>query len=656
MLLFCKKVAKKSAGAVVLAALLLVISHWLFVGEAMAFTGPSSGAGVGVGAIGVDAGNNLSIGTSSPAANTKLLIVASSTDTVNYAFRVLQPSGNTPILVLRNDGSVGIGTGSPGAGYPLDIVGNTRITGTLTATSYTGTIAAANVTAGVFGSSQGSSPYAFPASLGVATSTQVNLPQSLSVYGSGYFAGSVGIGTPTPNAKLDFGGALGTTLIRSDGTDTWFVRSAPAGYDDVLWQRWQDHGFRLYDFTAGGELFYVLQNNGNVYMKGNVGIGTAPASAKLTLANNVYVPPFDAYSKYQILLYDTGVAGTSYGIGVESGHMGFNANIGYKFYRNGASTPDMTITGGSVGIGTASPNEKLTVLTPGGGTPFGATGVDVTTFGTAQNAKSSYFFRVRDLGAATTPFYIQGDGAVGIGTSSPAYNLDVVGTARFSQPVVVGTPTQGSHAATKSYVDSIASGTSALACNGDPTCEMNNADLLGGNIVGVNKLTVATIDPLYQIGEKKYASYGPSVVGGVKEEFFGRGQLKIVTSTQGTPRYEQVIDFDNVPQGSDLWVWFHVVEFSRGGVQVFLTAYGEPATMYYLIEGHKIVIRGTRPVPFSYQLVGRRFDWRDWPTKAKEQSETPNFVIPFPSSTPPASPVPPENTTQGDTETQTDKQ
>jgi hypothetical protein len=45
-------------------------------------------------------------------------------------------------------------------------------------------------------------------------------------------------------------------------------------------------------------------------------------------------------------------------------------------------------------------------------------------------------------------------GNVGIGQTSPSYNLDVSGTGRFTSTVVVGEPTGPTHAATKGYVDS----------------------------------------------------------------------------------------------------------------------------------------------------------------------------------------------------------
>jgi hypothetical protein len=94
--------------------------------------------------------------------------------------------------------------------------------------------------------------------------------------------------------------------------------------------------------------------------------------------------------------------------------------------------------GGNVGIGTTAPGNILTVYTVGGATPLGATSIDVGSFSTQANAQSSYFFRVRDVGAGSTPFYLRGDGNVGIGTTNPRVSLEC---ARIlTNPWGAGTP------------------------------------------------------------------------------------------------------------------------------------------------------------------------------------------------------------------------
>jgi len=248
-----------------------------------------------------------------------------------------------------------------------------------------------------------------------------------------------------------------------------------------------------------------------------------------------------------------------------------------------------------------------------------------------------------------TAMTIDPSGYVGINNTGPGYRLDVSGTAQFSSTVIVGTPTSASHAATKSYVDSAVSTGGAAACNADSTCEMNGANLNNGNITGVNKLTVTTLDPVYEIGGVKYATFGPSFAGGVKEEYTGRARLVRVAAsgsdgvrqrgasrltsddTRGSAEersaYEYVIDFSNMRSGSDLWLWYKAVDFGRDNVEAIATPYGSPAVIYYEIRGTKMIFRGDAPAEFSFRLTGKRHDWRKWPTLILDQGEKPSFIL-----------------------------
>jgi hypothetical protein len=107
-------------------------------------------------------------------------------------------SGDNNLFWDNTNKRLGIGTTTPQTA--LHVVGD--ITATNFIGNYAGTISSANVSSGVFGSLTGGGNFSFPAFLGISTSSQINLPQPLSVYGNAYIEGNLGIGTTTPTAKL----------------------------------------------------------------------------------------------------------------------------------------------------------------------------------------------------------------------------------------------------------------------------------------------------------------------------------------------------------------------------------------------------------------------------------------------------------------------
>ncbi len=357
---------------------------------AMAFNGPASGqaAGTGNGAIGVGSNQDISIGTSTTDNATKLLLVASSTgDTSSFVFKTLDSSQN-PLLIIRNDGSVGIGTASLGTGL-LDVGGLIY-----SSQGFTGSLNAANVSAGTFGANTGNGNYTFPGNITVdggsmyvtngdyglqyvATGNvnlfdgypggQIQLTPGGSTGSVVIPSGDVGIGTTSPGALLDLANAapylrltatVGTNYVQQDfvnsgGTVRIGAENSSGG--GLL------NGTSPYAGVFGTINAYPLQfSTDNVVREtiasnGNVGIGTASPGATLDVHSGS-IAAENSGTNFTQLWEDNALI---WGNGAYSGGLRFgNANS-----LNAGGFNQIMIVGynNNVGIGTSTPSSLLTV-------------------------------------------------------------------------------------------------------------------------------------------------------------------------------------------------------------------------------------------------------------------------------------------------------
>ena len=210
----------------------------------------------------------------------------------------------------------------------------------------------------------------------------------------------------------------------------------------------------------------------------------------------------------------------------------------------------------------------------------------------------------------------------------------------------------------------------AFTVNGAST--FNNQVTINGNLnmgtnsismsttnstITVNKLDVNVIDPIYSIGGANYATYGPDVIG-LKTEVFGKATLANVKSQMPNAKsssnakcqngsdicnldfgikgadYQYVIDFSQVPIGSDLWLFWQTINEGKdmADIAVYLTPEFN-GRVWYEIEPtvRQIILFGEPSVPntehyaqnaqyfISYHFVAPRFDADKWSNTADAQ-------------------------------------
>jgi hypothetical protein len=256
-------------------------------------------------------------------------------------------------------------------------------------------------------------------------------------------SGNVGIGTTSPAQKLDVFGAI---RVNSDGDRKIDFLRTNGNHFSIEHDTSQIY---FYNHTTS-EIPILMQNDGDVIMNaGNVGIGTASPTSKLTVAGEITASAANA--TLNLLSETNGNSTINFADPADN-------NVGQIIYRhNGNSmsfdTNDLERmridSSGNVGIGTTSPGAKLTVsdstdnaaeLRVLRANSSSSTYASVGTVGGTGLFKSSGDVRLQATGAANLSLNTNGSdriridsaGNVGIGTTSPGTKLHVAGTVRIT--------------------------------------------------------------------------------------------------------------------------------------------------------------------------------------------------------------------------------
>lgn len=351
--------------------------------------------------------------------------------------------------------------------------------------------------------------------------------------------------------------------------------------------------------TNYSEIFKIQSNSApenSLYVdnSGNIGIGSTSPNFLLSVGNKFSVNANGDViaNSFSGTLNASNISGT---IPASKGGTGINSySVGDLLY---ASSTNSLAT-----LSKGSNNTVLTIDNSGNYTWTATSSLSgSSSINSGTQGQIAYYASNGTTLTGTSSIFIDQYGKIGIGTTTPQATFDVLGSAKIS----------------------------------------GDLNMSGANILGISKLTAATIDPLYRIGDTNYSTYATSLAGGVKEETVGAIQISTINYQLSTlnkkPTYIYTIDFNNLEEGSDLWIFHKITDLGESWENLAVTVSAgfngktwyekNPQDNQLLIYAQPTIYKRGQKLEATYRLIGNRFDHAEWPNKAKDQNETPSLII-----------------------------
>jgi hypothetical protein len=261
--------------------------------------------------------------------------------------------------------------------------------------------------------------------------------------------GSVGIGTTSPLSKLDVRGAIwanygvnGLGYVQTNGSDSDLQITIATNLTTLM--------------NTGGSAGLAFGSGNSERMRilsgGSIGIGTTSPAHKLEVYNS-------ANSATYVRINNQNSGASAYtGVDLQSYGGGWQVRVpastifanSLQFSFNDAEKARITYDG-NLGIGVTSPTSRLHISSSSaadevilgtvgsdqivGGRTGGSFGISTKSTSNGNlilTANSAMYLRT---GGSNDRLFIKSDGNVGIGTTSPAYKLDINGVTRFQDVI-----------------------------------------------------------------------------------------------------------------------------------------------------------------------------------------------------------------------------